>query len=166
MVEVSPPRKGGQSIAGGPRTRLRRCKPFLVALVLVLLPLQTSVLARQMQAPPPGPPADSSPAPGSPSVAARVGSALLEEVKRYASDTGALVLAPLDWDGQDRSLAAGALVIVGGTLAADHSLYSAAARNRSGFTDSVSRATTDFGAQYSFYIVGGLLAGGLAFGNH
>src|SRR5262245_54250406 len=48
------------------------------------------------------------PSPARPSVPAVVGRAVWSELKRYGSDTAALVAAPFHWDAQDGWRAAGA----------------------------------------------------------
>lgn len=166
MLEVSPAHLARMDTQNESPSGSRRRRPFLDRLLLVSLLLPAGVFAQEPENPPTALTADSFSTSGGPSVPAQVGKAILDEVKRYASDTGALVIAPLHWDEQDRTRAAGAFVIIGGAFAADHSIDLAAQRNRSDFTDSVSRATSDFGARYSFYIAGALLAGGLISGNH
>jgi membrane-associated phospholipid phosphatase len=100
-----------------------------------------------------------------PSVASVVGGALWNEVKRYGSDTAALVAAPFHWDANDRWKAAGSAALIGGAFAADQAVYRAFARNRSDFTDSVSRATTWFGARGGVYVAVGILGAGLLSGD-
>ncbi len=94
-----------------------------------------------------------------------VGGAVWGEIKRYGSDTAALVVAPFHWDATDRWKAAGSAALIGGAFAADHAVYDAFARNRSDFTDSVSKATTWFGGGGGFAVAAGLLGAGLALEN-
>jgi len=105
------------------------------------------------------------PAAASPSVPKVVGDALWNEVKRYGSDTAALVVAPFQWDASDRWRAAGSAVLIGGAFAADREVYDAFARNRSDFTDAVSKYTTWFGGGGGFYVAIGLIGTGLAVGS-
>ncbi len=101
------------------------------------------------------------PSPTRPSVPRVVGNALWNELKRYGSDTAALVVAPFHWGAQDGWRAAGAVAMIGGAFAADQEVYAAFARNRSGFTDGVSAATTWYGDPGAMCIAAGLIAGGL-----
>ena len=101
-----------------------------------------------------------------PGVPARVGEALLEEAKRYAKDSAALVTAPFHWDRDDASRAIGAGVVIGGLIAADPSIYRGIQDARSDFTDSVSAATTGFGAGGAVWTAGGLLCIGLISGQN
>jgi membrane-associated phospholipid phosphatase len=96
----------------------------------------------------------------------RAGEALLEEAKRYAKDSAALVTAPFHWDRDDASRAVGAGVIIGGLIAADPSIYRGIQNARSDFTDSVSAATTGFGAGGAVWTAGGLLCIGLVSGQN
>jgi len=100
-----------------------------------------------------------------PSVPKIVGDALWNEVKRYGSDTAALVVAPFHWGSDDLWKAAGSAAMIGGAFASDRAVYDAFARNRSGFTDGVSKYTTWFGARGGIYVALGLLGTGLAFGS-
>lgn len=100
-----------------------------------------------------------------PSVPKIVGSAVWNEIQRYGSDSAALLVAPFHWDAADRWRAAGSAALIGGAFAADRAVYDAFARNRSGFTDGVSRATTWFGAGGGVAVAVGLLGAGLALGN-
>jgi membrane-associated phospholipid phosphatase len=109
--------------------------------------------------------AESPPAPAKPSVPKVVGDALWNEVKRYATDTAALVVAPFHWDGSDGWKAAGSAALIGGAFAADREVYDAFARNRSDFTDSVSKYTTWFGGGGALGIAAGLIGVGLAAGS-
>jgi membrane-associated phospholipid phosphatase len=113
-------------------------------------------------APEPAPPP--APTPG-PSIVKVATDAFWNETKRYASDTAALVAAPFRWDAQDGWRAAGAATLIGGAFAADRAVYDAFARNRSDFTDSVSKYTSWFGGGGSFAVAGGLLGIGLVIGN-
>ena len=101
-----------------------------------------------------------------PGLPARAGEALLDEVKRYAKDSAALVTAPLHWDRDDASRAVGAGVIIGGLIAADPRIYRGIQDIRSDFTDSVSSATTVFGAGGAVWTAGGLLCIGLLTGQN
>ena len=101
-----------------------------------------------------------------PGFPARAGDALLEEVKRYAKDSAALVTAPFHWDRDDASRAVGAGVIIGGLIAADPRIYRGIQDARSDFTDRVSAATTTFGASGAVWTAGGLLCVGLLSGKN
>jgi hypothetical protein len=103
--------------------------------------------------------AEPAPAP-KPSLAARVSGALAREIRRYGSDSVALVKAPITWDKKDWEKLAGATVIVGGLMFADRSIDRAAQNNRSHFTNSVSSASTPLGAQYGFQLSGTLWIAG------
>jgi membrane-associated phospholipid phosphatase len=108
---------------------------------------------------------EDAPAPASPSVPKIVGNALWNEAKRYGSDTAALVVAPFHWDASDGWRAAGAAALIGGAFAADREVYDAFARNRSDFTDAVSKSTTWFGGGGAIYVALGLVGTGLAVGS-
>lgn len=97
-----------------------------------------------------------------PSVRKIVGNALWNEIRRYGSDTAALVVAPFHWDAADGLRATGSAALLGGAFAADRAVYDGFARNRSDFTDSVSKATTWFGAGGGVAVAVGLLGAGLA----
>jgi membrane-associated phospholipid phosphatase len=136
---------------------------FLTILVVTAAPLRAqdeSPEAAPAAAPEPAPtPAPLPPPPAS--VPKVVGNALWNEVKRYGSDTAALVVAPFHWEAQDGWRAAGSAVLIGGAFAADRAVYDAFARNRSDFTDSVSKYTTWFGAGGGFAVAAGILGTGL-----
>ncbi len=107
-----------------------------------------------------------SPAPeAKPPVTRVVGNALWNEVKRYGADTVALVVAPFHWEATDRWKAVGSAALIGGAFAADQDVYKAFARNRSDFTDSVSKATTWFGGGGGVAVAVGLVGVGLITGN-
>ncbi len=121
--------------------------------VCTAVPEETSALAAPGQASPA--------AEGQPGVPAIVGKALWDEVKRYASDSAALVTNPLHWDQSDiREFGLFAFTL-GGLFLADQNVYAAFQNWRSDFTNRVSDDTTKFGAQWAWAIAGGLLAGGL-----
>jgi membrane-associated phospholipid phosphatase len=101
------------------------------------------------------------PAPAAPDLTARVLRAVKDEVKRYGSDSVALVKAPLYWNKGDWEKAGGVVVILGGLMLADRDIDDAARRNRSAFTDKLSSLTTALGDQYGFEISGTLFAAGL-----
>jgi membrane-associated phospholipid phosphatase len=100
-----------------------------------------------------------------PSVTTVVGDALWNELKRYGTDTAALVVAPFHWEARDRWRAVGAAALIGGAFAADQEVYAGFARNRSDFTDGVSAATTWYGDPGAICIAAGLVAGGLLSGD-
>ncbi len=147
-------------------SRCRRRRLLVSGLLLVSLFLPTGVLAQESDDTPAALTAEASSTSGGPSVPARVGKALLDEAKRYASDAGALVAAPFHWDRENWTRVAGASLIIGGAFLADQSIDHGTQRVRSGFTDNVSRATTWLGAGGSLGISVGLLAGGLIAGDH
>jgi len=89
--------------------------------------------------------------------------ALKAEAKRYAADSAAFYTAPRRWSAADWKMAGGVTIILGGLFALDRKIDHAAQSNRSGLTNSVSGATTTFGAAGAFEISGALLAGGLVF---
>jgi PAP2 superfamily len=97
----------------------------------------------------------------SPSVATVVGTALLEEAKRYACDGAALGTSPLHWDGRDWTRFAAFAGSLGVLLATDQQTYVAIQERRSATTDDISDVTTPFGQAYAWGIAGGMLAGGL-----
>src|SRR5262249_46238511 len=102
------------------------------ALFFVLFARRPGVLQGQDVAAVPDPTPTPAPLPP-PSVPKVVGDALWNELKRYGSDTAALVVAPFHWDAQDGYRAAGAAVLIGGSFASDRAVYDAFARNRSDF---------------------------------
>jgi hypothetical protein len=108
---------------------------------------------------------DTTPTPARPSVPRVVGDALWNEVKRYATDTADLVVAPFHWDGGDAWRAASSAALIGGAFAADRAVYDAFARNRSDFTNSVSKYTTWFGGGGALGVAAGLIGVGLAAGS-
>ncbi|HET9794624.1 MAG TPA: phosphatase PAP2 family protein [Thermoanaerobaculia bacterium] len=89
--------------------------------------------------------------------------ALGNEARRYGRDTLGLLTAPLSWDRRDREKAAAFAVILGGLFLADKSIDHQATESRSSTTDSVSSATTPFGAEGGFAVSAVLVAAGLAF---
>lgn len=95
---------------------------------------------------------------GFPAVAVRD---VFEEAKRYIGDAGALITNPIHWDSSDLKKAAVFGASLGILFLADESIAAASQRTRSHFTDEVSRATSDFGASYAWYISGALFVGGL-----
>ena len=95
-----------------------------------------------------------------PKLAARFYGALVREVRRYGSDSVALVKAPITWDKKDWEKLAGSVVIVGGLMFADRSIDRAAQKNRSHVTNSISSASTPLGAQYGFQLSGSLWIAG------
>jgi membrane-associated phospholipid phosphatase len=97
------------------------------------------------------------------STAAVVLHALENEAKRYLSDGGGYITAPIHWDETDWKKFAGFTFVLGGLLMADHRIYIASQNHRSDFTNNVSDATTPFGAEYAWGVAGGLLVGGLIF---
>ena len=142
------------------RRAVAAAAPFLVLLLLVAPPARTAAQEVSAATAPPEP----VPTP-KPSASKVVGDALWNEIKRYGSDTAGLVVAPFHWDAQDGWRAAGAATLIGGAFAADRAVYDAFARNRSDFTDSVSKYTTWFGAGGGFAVAGGLIVTGLAVGS-
>jgi hypothetical protein len=112
-------------------------------------------------------PEAASPAPAEPATEkppgfpARVGTALLDEGKRWVGDAAALATNPLHWHQEDLRRFGLFAFSVGGLIVADQQIYTGIQDIRSSFTNSVSNATTDFGAQYAYYISGGLILGGL-----
>lgn len=94
-----------------------------------------------------------------------VGDALWNEAKRYGSDTAALVVAPFHWDATDRQRAVGAAAMIGGSFWADHAVYELFQKNRSGFTNAVSSATTWYGGGGAFGVAAALVGVGLLSGN-
>jgi undecaprenyl-diphosphatase len=99
--------------------------------------------------------------PSSPGIPAIVGTALLEEAKRYARDGAALVTSPLHWGAEDVRMFAAFAASLGVLLATDEQTYQAIQLRRSATTDAISNATTDFGYSWAWGISGGLIAGGL-----
>lgn len=88
---------------------------------------------------------------------------VVEEANRYATDALAFVTAPAKWDGGDWRRAAGAGAAVGALFVADETIDGVARRQRSGFTDRVSSATTSFGGATGFRIPAVLLVSGIFF---
>jgi membrane-associated phospholipid phosphatase len=88
--------------------------------------------------------------------------ALTSEAKLYLNDGAALVTAPLHWSAEDRKLAAGVVLVIGGLMAFDTKLANESQEHRSSATNSLSTATTDLGAAGAWVISGGLVVGGLA----
>lgn len=86
-----------------------------------------------------------------------------EEGKRYATDFGAFLRAPLSWTSGDVQKAAVIGLTIGGLMLVDEPLDREAQKQRSGFTDQVSSSTTRFGGRDSLYLSAGLLAGGVIF---
>jgi membrane-associated phospholipid phosphatase len=132
------------------------------ALVIFLLP----GILRASDAGPcdlvPAPATQAAPAP--PSIPAVVGTALLEETKRYLKDGAALVTSPLHWDDRDWAMFGAYAVSLGVLLATDQQTYVAIQERRSATTDDISDVTTPFGQPYAWGIAGGMLAAGLIAG--
>jgi PAP2 superfamily len=103
--------------------------------------------------------------PVSPSITAVVGTALLEEAKRYVKDGAALVTSPLHWDDRDWAMFGAYAASLGVLLATDQQTYVAIQERRSATTDDISDVTTPFGQAYAWAVAGGMLAGGLISGN-
>jgi len=144
------------------RTAAGAAAPFLTLLLVTAAPLRAQEQPPEAADAAPEPTPTSAPPPPPPVSAPKVvGDALWNELKRYGSDTAALVIAPFHWDAQDGWRAAGSAVLIGGAFAADRAVYDAFARNRSDFTDSVSRYTTWFGAGGGFAVAAGILGTGL-----
>jgi hypothetical protein len=143
--------------------------PFLTLLLVTAAPVRAQdgppEAAAAAAAPEPTPTPAPLPSPPPASVPKVVGDALWNEVKRYGSDTAALVVAPFHWEAQDGWRAAGAAVVIGGTFASDRAVYDAFARNRSDFTNSVSKYTTWFGAGGGIAVAAGLIGVGLVSGS-
>ena len=149
---------------------------FAAALLLAALPLAAETPAspsapapESLAAQTPDPPAAPAPVPSAPDLvvgappSGGVLPALGNEARRYGRDTIGLLTAPLSWDRQDREKAAAFGVILGGLFLADRSIDHQAAESRSPTTDSVSSATTPFGAEGGFAVSAALVAAGLAF---
>jgi membrane-associated phospholipid phosphatase len=125
-------------------------------------------LAQSPSSPDPDP-ADPSPTQPSatprPGFGARVYDTLDREAHRYRDDSVALFKAPLTWNSTEWKRLAGSVVIVGGLMFADKDIDRWAQNHRSTVTNRISNITTALGADYGFYLSGGLLAGGAIF-NH
>ena len=155
---------GGMRAQGAPGPRI-----FGVATALLFagrLLAASGTLDCPPEDPPPASqaPAASAQAPP-PSVGHVVGTALWNEVKRYGSDTAALVVAPFHWEARDGWRAGAAAVAIGGSFAADKAVYDAFARNRSDFTNDVSGGTSWFGSPGALCLSVGLIGAGLVFEN-
>lgn len=120
--------------------------------LLLLLATRSAALAVE-------PPAEAPPS--EPGVPAIVGTALLEEAKRYARDGEALVTNPLHWKAEDVRRFAAFAASLGVLIATDEQTYVAIQERRSATTDAIADATTDFGGPYAWAISGALVAGGL-----
>jgi membrane-associated phospholipid phosphatase len=101
--------------------------------------------------------------PPSPTAHSRLFGALGREAKLYLDDASALITAPFSWNAEDRTRAAGVLVLVGGLMVFDHRIAAESQERRSSLTNSISRATTGLGSADAFYLSGGLIASGFAF---
>ena len=101
------------------------------------------------------------PSPASPSAPASVGTALLEEAKRYACDGAALVTSPLHWTGRDWTMFGAFAASLGVLLATDQQTYVAIQERRSPTTDDIADVTTPFGQQYAWAAAGGMVVAGL-----
>lgn len=99
------------------------------------------------------------------SVTALVVETVWSEAKMYGRDTAALFLAPFHWKDGDFAAAGGAVALTAGAFAADSAVYDAAQRNRSHFTNEVSRATTRLGEAPAIVVSMGLIASGIAAGD-
>lgn len=83
-------------------------------------------------------------------------------IQAVVEDAKALATAPLRMDRQDLLMTAGALAIVGGTFALDHSLQSLAQRNRTQTGQDVAKALETTGSQLPLFAVNAaLIAGGV-----
>ena len=125
--------------------------------------------ATQDPTPPEAEVADPAPNPASaaprPSFGARVYDTLDREAHRYRDDSVAFFKAPLTWNSTEWKRFAGSVVIVGGLMFADKDIDRWAQNHRSTVTNRISSITAALGADYGFYLSGGLLAGGAIF-NH
>jgi len=149
-----------------PCPRRRRVGGALAALLLAgLLPARPSRAADAAICPPQDPSPETAPPPKKRSVPALVIDTVWSEAKIYGSDTAALLVAPFHWSDGDWLRAGGAAALTGGAFAADSSVYRAFQRNRSHFTNEVSRATTRFGEAPAIVLSFGLIAGGIASGD-
>lgn len=150
--------EGPLSRRGSKRSR----RTSLLAVALLAFACAARLTAQEGEDNTPEATATTAPEPSIPKV---VGSALWNEVKRYGTDTAALVVAPFHWDARDGWRAAGAAALIGGAFAADQEVYDGFARNRSAFTDSVSKYTTWFGGGGGIAIAAALVGTGLAIGS-
>jgi hypothetical protein len=107
----------------------------------------------------------SEPAPSEETISNGVGPfpALAREAKRWGTDSLGLVSAPLSWKTRDWEKAAAFGVVLGGLFLADKSIDHQAQETRSPFLNSVSGATTTFGAEGAFGVSAALIVGGMAF---
>lgn len=155
---------------GGERPRRENRLAFGSRLLLFLLLAPAAGLsAQEVPSPvevPAAEPAEEAPPPTPvPGLSTRVLRAVRDEVKRYGSDSVAIVKAPLSWKARDWEKAGGVVVVLGGLMLADRDIDKAAQRNRSPFTDKLSSLTTPLGDQYGFEISGALFTAGLVFHN-
>jgi hypothetical protein len=132
----------------------------------ILVGLTSSILAApalaQSSESPPDVPAIFESSPGD-SNGTRLFPTLGNELKRFGTDTLGIVTAPLSWRTADWEKAAAFGVVLGGLFAADKSIDHQAQETRSPFLNSVSSATTTFGAEGGFGVSVALIVGGLAF---
>ena len=92
--------------------------------------------------------------------------AVKDEVVRWGEDSVALVKAPASWDRGDWTIFGGTVAGIGGFMVGDKEAYEWAVRNQSVSRDNTATYVSKFGAEYAIGISVGLLAGGLAFGDH
>ena len=91
--------------------------------------------------------------------------AVKDEVVRWGEDSVALVKAPASWGRGDWTLFGGTIAEIGGFMAGDQYAFDWAVRNQSASRDKTAEYVSKFGAEYAIALSGGLLAGGLAFGD-
>lgn len=132
------------------------CRRALVAALLVAVGLPGIALGEDSpECPAIDPALQAEPVPAQtrkPSFPALVGRALFDEAKRWASDAGALATNPLHWQQEDFRRFGLFAFTTGGLIVADQQIYTGIQDIRSSFTNSVSNATTDFGAGYAYAI--------------
>ena len=92
--------------------------------------------------------------------------AVKDEVVRWGEDSVAMVKAPASWDRGDWTLFGGTIAGIGGFMVEDKQAYEWAVRNQSPSRDTTAKYVSKFGAEYAIALSAGLLAGGLAFGDH
>ena len=130
----------------------------LVAVALSCWTVANLPAAANAQEPPPESPPEALAATGS-----GVLPALGREARLYLADSKAILVAPFHWSQTDIEKALGAAAIVGGVMVFDKRLAAESQERRSGFTNSLSKTTTPFGAYAAYGVSSVLIVGGLAF---
>jgi membrane-associated phospholipid phosphatase len=105
--------------------------------------------------------ASASEAPETPTIPRKAARILVNEVKRYGSDTAAMVRAPLQWDASMWRRAGFFFGADASAFALDQEIAGAAQRNRSSSSEDFSRIVTPFGGRRALNLSAAVLLTGV-----